>query len=47
VIGVPAPQWRPAIAARPQTWLAKRQLALDGVVAKRLDLPYEAGERAS
>jgi ATP-dependent DNA ligase len=29
-----------------KTWLTRRQLALDGVVAKRLDLPYQAGERA-
>jgi ATP-dependent DNA ligase len=29
-----------------KTWLARRQLALDGVVAKRLDLPYRPGERA-
>jgi ATP-dependent DNA ligase len=29
-----------------KTWLNRRQLALDGVVAKRLDLPYRAGERA-
>lgn len=28
------------------TWLAPRQLALDGVMAKRLDLPYRPGERA-
>jgi ATP-dependent DNA ligase len=27
-------------------WLAARQAALDGVVAKRLDLPYRPGERA-
>jgi ATP-dependent DNA ligase len=27
-------------------WLARRQLALDGVVAKRLDLSYRPGERA-
>jgi ATP-dependent DNA ligase len=27
-------------------WLSRRQLALDGVVAKRLDLPYRPGERA-
>jgi ATP-dependent DNA ligase len=29
-----------------KTWLSRRQLALDGVVAKRLDLPYQSGERA-
>jgi ATP-dependent DNA ligase len=29
-----------------KTWLARRQLALDGVIAKRLDLPYKLGERA-
>jgi ATP-dependent DNA ligase len=29
-----------------KTWLARRQLALDGVIAKRLDLPYRPGERA-
>jgi len=29
-----------------KTWLNRHQLALDGVVAKRLDLPYQAGERA-
>jgi ATP-dependent DNA ligase len=29
-----------------KTWLARRQLALDGVIAKRLDLPYRSGERA-
>jgi ATP-dependent DNA ligase len=29
-----------------RTWLRRRQLALDGVVAKRLDLSYQAGERA-
>lgn len=28
-----------------KTWLARRQLALDGVIAKRLDLPYRSGER--
>lgn len=28
------------------TWLARRQLSLDGVIAKRLDLPYRPGERA-
>jgi ATP-dependent DNA ligase len=28
-----------------KSWLGRRQLALDGVVAKRLDLPYKAGER--
>jgi len=27
-------------------WLERRQLALDGVVAKRLDLPYLPGERS-
>ncbi|HWB47220.1 MAG TPA: ATP-dependent DNA ligase [Hyphomicrobiaceae bacterium] len=27
-------------------WLAKRQVAHDGVIAKRLDLPYRPGERA-
>jgi ATP-dependent DNA ligase len=27
-------------------WLTGRQVSLDGVVAKRLDLPYRAGERA-
>src|SRR5438132_1590523 len=29
-----------------KTSLARRQLALDGVIAKRLDLPYRLGERA-
>jgi ATP-dependent DNA ligase len=29
-----------------KTWLVRRQLALDGVIAKRLDLPYRPGERA-
>jgi ATP-dependent DNA ligase len=29
-----------------RNWLNRRQLALDGVVAKRLDLPYRSGERA-
>jgi len=29
-----------------RTWLARRQLALDGVIAKRLDQPYRPGERA-
>jgi ATP-dependent DNA ligase len=29
-----------------RSWLARRQLALDGVIAKRLDLPYRPGERA-
>jgi len=29
-----------------KTWLARRQLALDGVIAKRLDQPYRPGERA-
>jgi ATP-dependent DNA ligase len=29
-----------------KTWLARRRLALDGVIAKRLDLPYRPGERA-
>ena len=29
-----------------KTWLARRQLALDGVIAKRLELPYRPGERA-
>jgi ATP-dependent DNA ligase len=28
------------------TWLARRRLALDGVIAKRLDLPYKPAERA-
>jgi len=28
-----------------KTWLARRQLALDGVIAKRLDLPYRPGKR--
>jgi len=32
--------------SRAKTWLARRQLALDGVIAKRLDLPYRPGERA-
>jgi ATP-dependent DNA ligase len=27
-------------------WLARRRLALEGVIAKRLDLPYRPGERA-
>jgi ATP-dependent DNA ligase len=27
-------------------WLAQRRIALDGVIAKRLDLPYRPGERA-
>jgi ATP-dependent DNA ligase len=27
-------------------WLTDRQVSVDGVVAKRLDLPYQAGERA-
>jgi ATP-dependent DNA ligase len=31
---------------RAHAWLAARQAALDGVVAKRLDLPYRPGERA-
>jgi ATP-dependent DNA ligase len=29
-----------------KAWLSRRRLALDGVVAKRLDLPYRPGERA-
>ncbi|HEX5957464.1 MAG TPA: ATP-dependent DNA ligase, partial [Hyphomicrobiaceae bacterium] len=29
-----------------RSWLSGRQAALDGVVAKRLDLPYRPGERA-
>jgi len=29
-----------------KSWLARRQLALDGVMAKRLDLIYKPGERA-
>ena len=29
-----------------KSWLARRQLALDGVIAKRLDQPYRPGERA-
>jgi ATP-dependent DNA ligase len=29
-----------------QAWLDTRQAALDGVIAKRLDLPYRHGERA-
>ena len=29
-----------------KAWLARPQLALDGVIAKRLDLPYRPGERA-
>ena len=29
-----------------ETWLARPQLALDGVIAKRLDMPYMAGNRA-
>jgi ATP-dependent DNA ligase len=29
-----------------ERWLTGRQVSLDGVVAKRLDLPYRAGERA-
>lgn len=29
-----------------KAWLARPQLSLDGVVAKRLDLPYRSGERA-
>jgi ATP-dependent DNA ligase len=29
-----------------EKWLGDRQVAVDGVVAKRLDLPYLAGERA-
>src|SRR5262249_22150204 len=29
-----------------KAWLVRRQLALDGVIAKRLDLPYKPGERA-
>jgi ATP-dependent DNA ligase len=33
-------------AAAPSKWLDSRQLALDGVVAKRLDLTYQPGERA-
>jgi ATP-dependent DNA ligase len=28
-----------------RSWLARRQLALDGVIAKRLDMPYRPGER--
>jgi len=33
-------------AAEAQNWLARGGKALDGVVAKRLDLPYRPGERA-
>jgi len=29
-----------------EKWLNDRQVSVDGVVAKRLDLPYQAGERA-
>ena len=29
-----------------ERWLNGRQVSLDGVVAKRLDLPYQPGERA-
>jgi ATP-dependent DNA ligase len=29
-----------------RTWLEARQASLDGVIAKRLDLPYRPGERA-
>jgi ATP-dependent DNA ligase len=29
-----------------ERWLNDRQVSVDGVVAKRLDLPYQAGERA-
>jgi len=29
-----------------ETWLGRRQLALDGVIAKRLELGYRPGERA-
>jgi ATP-dependent DNA ligase len=29
-----------------RSWLARRRAALDGVIAKRLDLPYRPGERA-
>ena len=44
----------PGIALTPATrelktangWLARRQLALDGVIAKQLDLGYRPGERA-
>jgi ATP-dependent DNA ligase len=33
-------------AGEAQQWLARAGAALDGVVAKRLDLPYQPGERA-
>jgi ATP-dependent DNA ligase len=33
-------------AAEAEAWLARAGSALDGVVAKRLDLPYRPGERA-
>lgn len=33
-------------AAEAESWLARGGSALDGVVAKRLDLPYRPGERA-
>jgi len=33
-------------AAEAEAWLARAGTALDGVVAKRLDLPYRPGERA-
>jgi ATP-dependent DNA ligase len=29
-----------------EKWLKYRQMSVDGVVAKRLDLPYRSGERA-
>lgn len=32
--------------AKAKRWLSKRQAAIDGIVAKRLDEPYRAGERA-
>jgi ATP-dependent DNA ligase len=33
-------------ARKAKTWLGNRQVSVDGVVAKRLDLPYQPGERA-
>ena len=36
----------PRTSARPKKWLGDRQVSVDGVVAKRLDLPYQPGERA-
>jgi ATP-dependent DNA ligase len=32
---------------KPEKWLNDRQVSVDGVVAKRLDLPYRPGERAT